>query len=230
MIPQRIALEGFLCYGERQEIDLSDLPLGMMSGPNGSGKSSVFDAATFALFCAHRGGEQGHADLIHAGRDAAAVEFEFRLGGALWKVRRALRRRGRGKSPGHQVQLCRWSEPPGEWRVMPEADSLSGFKDWVKRHIGLTFKTFTCSTLLRQGDADRLLAEDPAERFKVLAGVVGMERYQRLEARANDHCKAARVEAGTFEGRPRRRRRGVAAGRGRSGRRRHRGRRGRPGR
>src|SRR3712207_7868016 len=42
--------EGFLCYRERQVIDLSDMDLCMLSGPNGSGKSAVFDAMTIALF------------------------------------------------------------------------------------------------------------------------------------------------------------------------------------
>ena len=125
MIPQRISLEGFLCYGDRQEVDLSDLGLCMLSGPNGTGKSSVFDAVTFALFGAHRGGRQDHADLIHTGRDGAAVEFEFRLDGSAWKVRRIVRRRRSGKSgksaaADHQVQLSRWCDPPGRWEAVPE--------------------------------------------------------------------------------------------------------------
>ncbi|HZN65429.1 MAG TPA: SMC family ATPase, partial [Tepidisphaeraceae bacterium] len=204
MIPQRVSLEGFLCYGDRQEVDLSDLGLCMLSGPNGAGKSSVFDAVTFGLFGAHRGGRQDHADLIHTGRDGAAVEFEFRLDGSAWKVRRIVRRRRPGKSgrPGavdHQVQLWRWCEKAARWEVVPETAGHREFDNWVAKHLGLTLETFTCSMLLRQGEADRLLSVRPADRFAVLAGVVGLDQYQRLEERASNHCKKARASAETLQ-------------------------------
>ena len=53
--------------------------------------------------------------------------------------------------------------------------------------------------LLRQGEADRLLSVRPADRFEVLAGVVGLDRYQRLDERASNHCKTARAETETLQ-------------------------------
>lgn len=217
MIPQRITLEGFLSYGQRQEIDLSDLGLCMLSGPNGSGKSSIFDAITFALFGEHRKGKQDHDEVIHKGSDRAAVEFEFQLDGSAWKIRRTLRRAtGKNRSAGHQVQLCRWrpsvvvaTEPgetnlftavqlAGEWEVEPETSNHSGLNAWVSTHVA-TFAAFTCSVLLRQGEADNLLSSQPADRFKVLAGVVGLEHYQRLAALAHDRARSFEADVRSLQ-------------------------------
>jgi DNA repair exonuclease SbcCD ATPase subunit len=58
MIPRSITLRGFLCYKDKQVIDLDGCDLWVLAGRNGSGKSAIFDAMTFALFGAHRGGKR----------------------------------------------------------------------------------------------------------------------------------------------------------------------------
>src|SRR5687768_16995345 len=96
MVPQKVTLENFLSYREKQEVDLADFDLCMLAGPNGSGKSSVFDAVTFALFGEHRAGASSFDDLINKQADAAAVEFEFLLDGRRWQARRTIRRKRTG--------------------------------------------------------------------------------------------------------------------------------------
>jgi PAS domain S-box-containing protein len=70
-----------------------------------------------------------------------------------------------------QIYLGR-DEPDGSWTPISETNKKRGFDDWIRRNIGLRHETFTSSVLLLQGQADRLLSETPAERFKVLADVV----------------------------------------------------------
>ena len=184
MIPERITLDGFLCYRDRQEIDLAGLTLCMLSGPNGSGKSTVFDAITFALFGTHRGGKRGYEDLVNKRRDSAAVEFEFTCGGFRWLARRTITvKAGSAKTT---QGISRRADDGGRWQPVPDTNSVDGCNAWVQQSIGLSSEAFATSMLLRQGRADRLLLAPPKERAELLKAVVGLQRYADLSDRASD--------------------------------------------
>src|SRR5438270_12156146 len=100
MIPQRLAVRGFLCYRDEQEICLDGAGLWMLSGLNGSGKSAIFDALTFALFGHHRGGGQHNVELINKDSDGLTVEFDFLLDGQLYRAKRTLKRETKGGARG----------------------------------------------------------------------------------------------------------------------------------
>ena len=207
MIPQKISLEGFLCYRARQDVDLSEYKLAMLAGPNGSGKSSVFDAVTFALFGEHRAGSQHLEDLINKAADKAVVEFDFLLDGQPWQIYRTIRRSGRSAG-----EVRRWvaasgvektagaadaddaegiDGAAGRWEGVPDATTVVGLKKWVAANLGLKAGTFTRSMLLRQGESDLLLSKESRERFEVLAGVVDLERYRKLEDAAKGRFRQA---------------------------------------
>ncbi len=204
MIPQRITVEGFLCYRTAQTIDLSGAALWMLAGPNGSGKSTTFDAITFALFGHHRGGQKNARELINKASDRLLVEFDFLHADQLYQARRTLKRKG---SPAGTWQVRRWrgvslpsplggeesgvrgeTNEPG-WEEVADTSTEVGFDRWVRHQLGLTYETFTSSVLLLQGKADNLLAAVPAKRFEVLAGVVGLDRYQKLHERVETRRK-----------------------------------------
>lgn len=193
MIPERISVEGFLCYRERQEACFDGRALWMVAGPNGSGKSSLFDAITFALYGLHRGGSgRRFEDLINRHGDGLVVEFDFRIDGALYRARRTLRR---GQSMTRQMLQWLPKGDGGRWEEITGTERDEGFRQWVIQHIGLTEETFVSSVLLRQGDADRLLREKPAKRHEYLAEIVGLDRYQQLHDRAKSRHAEARLEA-----------------------------------
>ena len=79
MIPLRIAVRGFLCYREEQEICFDSAALWMLAGLNGSGKSAVFDGMTYALFGGHRAGKEHAEELINKSCDRAAVELDYQV-------------------------------------------------------------------------------------------------------------------------------------------------------
>ena len=189
MIPRRISLKGFLCYRDEQIIDFDAADLWVFTGRNGSGKSAVFDGMTYAFFNAHRGGKQNAASLIHTASDGLCVIFDFDLGGVTYQIRRSLTRGGRAER-----QLFRHDDENDDWRAVPETDSDKGLKEWVRRNLGLTFETFTASVLLMQGQAEKLLSPQNAERFEMLAGVIDLERFLRLH-------KAAEARKGLLKGR-----------------------------
>src|SRR5207248_2928818 len=70
---------------------------------------------------------------------------------------------------------------------------------WVRENIGLTFETFTSSVLLMQGKAEKLLSAPPKERFEVLAGIVDLNRYQRLHKRADEKRRAMQAHAESLQ-------------------------------
>lgn len=193
MIPERIAIKGFLSYGtQEQAIAFDGASLWLLAGPNGSGKSSVFDAMTFALFGAYRGGKQDFHEAINKDCDGGAVTFDFHLDGAQYQIRRTLKRKkGGGATAGQHV--AQWTA--GAWVPVADASKKADFDKWVREHIGLSYESFTASVLLVQGKADALLAADPRERHDVLARIIGMESYERLYARAAEKARGFETEA-----------------------------------
>ncbi len=193
MIPQRVYLRGFLRYRDEQEVRFDGSSLWMLSGLNGSGKSSVFDADTYALFGHHRGGRLEAHELINKDCTGAVVEFDFTQDGELFRARRTLQRDAKGGARGTQ-QILRW-EPGANGPPVPVEDTgrRTEFDKWVREHIGLNFETFTSSVLLLQGKAEKLLDSAAKGRFEVLAGIVDLERYQKLHEKADAQRKALKA-------------------------------------
>src|SRR5579871_5045358 len=129
MIPERIALKGFLSYDrDEQVITFDGGSLWLLSGPNGSGKSSVFDAMTYALFGAYRGGKQDLHEAINKNSDESSVQFDFRLDGKSYRIRRTLKRKKGGGSTAAQqaFQLMPGSNgAAGTWEAVPDTSRKS---------------------------------------------------------------------------------------------------------
>ncbi len=185
MIPLRVKMAGFLSYKGEQEIDFGSASLWMLAGTNGSGKSSVFDALTYALFGSHRGGSSNAVELINKESQVANVEFDLRVDGRVYRVKRTIRRTSKGAGSGTQQVFE--EAAPGEWNAVADTTKKVDFDRWVADKIGLNYETFTSSVLLLQGKAERLLDAKASDRAEVLASIVDLERYQRLHAKANDY-------------------------------------------
>ena len=182
MIPQRVQLAGFLSYKEAQEITFAGSPIWMLTGANGSGKSSIFDAVTYALYGHHRGGSQNADELINKESSALAVEFDFHLDGQLFRIKRTLKRNKKGTTAGTQQLFTLTSD---DWEAVPDTNKKVDFDKWIAAKIGLSYEIFTSSVLLLQGKAEKLLDAKPTGRAEVLAGIVDLDRYQRLHEKAN---------------------------------------------
>jgi DNA repair exonuclease SbcCD ATPase subunit len=193
MIPRRVEVKGFLCYRDAQVVDLEGCDLWAFSGRNGSGKSAIFDAMTFALFGAHRGGQRGAENLIHTDASEFAIAFDFELGPERYRVRRSLRRGGRAERQVYRLEPA--DDGSDQWLAVAETNTDAGLRRWVAENVGLSFDMFTSSVLLRQGEADKLLSADPAERFKILASVVDLARYRRLHEQADARRRARKLRS-----------------------------------
>jgi DNA repair protein SbcC/Rad50 len=175
--------------------DFDGAVLWSVAGDNGAGKSAIFDAITWTLYGQHRGGTQDARRLISHGAEAAHAAFEFAVDGERYRVERSIRRRGGGRRAAlrRDEQSLRWEEIPG-------TTGEGGFARWRDALLGLSYEAFTHAVLLIQGGSDRLVSSGARERFEILAQLVDLSAYRRLEARARERAAAARARGGAYAG------------------------------
>lgn len=200
MIPLRVYVKGFLSYRDEAELMFDGAPLWALTGPNGSGKSAIFDAITFALYGAHRGGKSQAEELINHEADELVVEYDFAIGSDAYRVKRTL---SRGRRPSFQVFHLNGPRAPHPGQPgpqpIPNTDKRDGFNEWVLEHIGLDYHTFTASVLLRQGESEALLKADPKDRHEMLAQIVNLAAYERLYQKADERRRDFENQAGNFQ-------------------------------
>src|SRR5205807_929788 len=128
----------------------------------------------------------------------AVVEFDFTQDGEMYRARRTLQRDGKGGARGSQQVLrlqAGTNGDAGKWAAVEDTNRKTEFDRWVREHIGLNFETFTSSVLLLQGKAEKLLDSTAKGRFEVLAGIVDLERYQKLHEKADGQRKGLKARA-----------------------------------
>ncbi len=208
MIPVRVSLQDFLTYAAGEAggpvvLDFDGASLWSVGGDNGAGKSAIFDAITYTLYGEHRGGKQHDNRLIRKGATTAKVSFEFRQAGRRYMVERTITRKtahdGKARPDAKSVHAAVWDDAEQAWIAIPDTDKATELERWVRSLLGMEFETFRSSVLLRQGEADRLLTAKPNERFKVLAGLIDLRAYQRLERLADQRRRAASSTAEQLE-------------------------------
>jgi DNA repair exonuclease SbcCD ATPase subunit len=208
MIPIRIGVQDFLTYTAAEDggpvvLDFDGAALWSIAGDNGAGKSAIFDAVTYALYGEHRGGRQHDNRLIRKGATTAKVIFEFGHAGRRYKVERTVTRKtsrsGAPRPDAKGVHAAVWDDAEQAWLPVPDTDRPTELERWIRSLLGMGAETFCSSVLLRQGDADRLLTVQPDKRFKVLAGLLDLRAYQRLEQLALQRRRDAAGKAGLLE-------------------------------
>ena len=211
MIPVNLTLENFKCYRTNvPTLHLQGVHIACLCGSNGHGKSTLLDAISWALWGddVHRPQDE----LIFVGEENMRVELEFIAGGfssgsGVGQHYRVIRRyaRARGARAGAtDLQLYLAIEVPenvvqgglGEFEAV---DSQSnGNTEWrsitgntvreteahIVKLVGMDYSTFVNSAFLMQGRADEFTTKRPAERQQVLARVLDLGLYERLQERA----------------------------------------------
>lgn len=185
MIPKTIEVEHFLSFGAKQCIRFDDgEPLWVLSGSNGVGKSAVFDAVTYALYGQHRGGKDGAKNLIRHQENGFHVSLHFEFAGTDYRVTRT--RSHTGTTQRADVLQG------GEWTRVPNVTTAKELEGWVETLLGVNFKGFTSSVLLRQGDADKVLTATGPDRLVILRSIIGAERFEQLGKRVREATKEAK--------------------------------------
>ena len=183
MIPLKLTVNNFLCYGDAAPtLDLEGLHVVCLCGDNGHGKSALLDAVTWALWGKARGRTQD--ELVHFGRDEMLVDLEFSARDARYRVvRRRAVAGGRKRAGASDLQLQVWD---GDGFRPITGNIIRGTQAEIDRVTGMDYDTFINSAFLLQGRADEFTNKTPADRKEVLAKILDLGYYDRLEERAKE--------------------------------------------
>jgi exonuclease SbcC len=198
MIPVKLTLKNFMSYGEeRTELNFAGMHVVSLSGDNGNGKSALLDAITYALWGKTRAsGSQvsSEEDLIRLGAEDMEVTFEFLLGDDQYRVIKKRSRRTR--SGDWQVHLC---DPSGVWRPVGATGTRETEKVLV-RILRMEYETFLNSAYIQQGHADEFTRQKPDARKRILADILDLSRYDRLEEMAKERRNEADLQLKELDG------------------------------
>lgn len=205
MIPTELVVRNFMCYREDGDGSALALPFDglhvvCLSGENGAGKSALLDAITWALWGRARTADD---DLIAQGASEMFVELTFQLGDQQYRVGRR-RQRGRTGARGGQVAgkgaLDLHMRDGATWRPLAEA-TIRDTQERINHLLRMSYDTFINASFLLQGRADEFTARTPAERKQVLADILDLGVYARLEERAKQRARAADDQVKGLRGR-----------------------------
>ena len=197
MIPLRLSLRNFLCYRENvPTLDFSGLHVACLCGPNGHGKSALLDGITWCLWGKARGKNQD--DLISYGAEESRVELEFLARNTHYRVIRSRARGGGRRRQGiTDLQLQVLGE--GDFRPVT-GNTVRETEAKIEQLLGMDYDTFINSAFLLQGRADEFTNKAPAERKEVLAKILGLDAYDRLQDRAKERLEEKKLDTGDVEG------------------------------
>ena len=179
MVPVLLKLSNFTSYGENvPELDFTKFHLAAISGPNGAGKSSLLDAITWCVWGWSRTGDSAD-NLVRLGAVDMQVEFTFDLDGHDFTVKRR-----RSLKHGGTTALELWS---GSHNLTE--GTIKATQQKIIDTLHLTFETFANSSFLRQGHADEFTTKGPTDRKRILADILGLSHYDKLEEKAKEKVK-----------------------------------------
>ena len=192
MIPALLQMTNFLCYRNPEPLDFTGIEAACLVGENGHGKSAILDAITWALWGEARG--KVKEDVIALGFTESRVQFEFYAGEQRYQVIRQAGARISGRS---LLALQLWDGDTNSWRTASGStarETQAKINDVLK----LSYETFVNSAFLKQGDAAKFAEATPAERKRVLAEILELDRYDDYESRAKARRERARQDADMY--------------------------------
>jgi DNA repair protein SbcC/Rad50 len=181
VLPINLTVHNFLSYRDAAPtLRLEEVHVACLCGANGNGKSALLDAITWALWGKARGQRQDQ--LLHHGQDEMSVELEFDIGQERFRVTR--RYSQARKTPQSSLELGVLTGD--EYRPIT-GDTIGATQADIIRRTAMDYDTFVNSAFLVQGRADLFAMATPSARKEVLAKVLGLGIYDRLEERAKVH-------------------------------------------
>lgn len=189
MIPIKLSLRNFMCYREAS-LSFDGIHVACLCGDNGNGKSALLDAITWALWGRSRA--KNDDELIHLGMADMEAEFEFAVGRERYRVIRK-RSKGKPRRPGQSLLDFQIGAEEGFRSV--SGDSIRETEHKIIDTLRMDYDTFINSAYLVQGRADEFSKKEPSRRKQVLADILGLSRYDELEARAREQARLKEREA-----------------------------------
>ena len=185
-----------MCYRDNvPPLNFGGIHTTSICGSNGHGKSALIDAMTWALWGQTRARRDD--DLIHTGETEVAVEFDFAVGGQVYRIiRRHSRPRSRRASGQTILELQIATED--DFRPIT-GNTIHETQQKIIDTLHMDYPTFTNSAYLRQGHADEFTTSNPARRKQVLANILGLSFYDGLETQAKELARQRETEKEQLE-------------------------------
>lgn len=200
MIPLSLTLKNFMSYGPQGEtLPFEDLRVACLTGDNGNGKSALLDALTWVLWGKTRASSVGSVsedDLIRLGAEEGEVRLEFELNDQRYRV---VKKRRRGKSASASDWQLAQRDEEGVWNPIGGGSQRETGKQIVQL-LNMEYDTFLNSAYLQQGRADEFTRQTPAKRKGILSEILGLNRYDRLEAMAKEKYRERKEQVDEIDG------------------------------
>ena len=200
MVPVKLILRNFLSYGEEPTIlDFTGFRVACLSGENGHGKSAILDAMTYALWGEARKGRSDRKPddgLLRLGASEMEVELTFDLDAGRYRAIRRYRRRPRSSVTELDLQV--YDEGGGRYRSL-SAGHVTKTQRRIVSLLSMDYDTFINSAFLLQGRSDEFTRKGAGERKRILAEILGLGRYERLEQLARTQLKENTLARETTE-------------------------------
>ena len=149
----------------------------------------MLDAISFALYGKTPTIASATKSLIHQRAADGAVALRFEVEGEVWEAARLLRIKGQSQHALYRFESDTADAEPVE-TITQEAEVNAK----VIELLGLEFDAFRRSVLLAQGQFAEFLSARPSERDKVLKGVFGHDRIDRMRTVARSRAGELSVE------------------------------------
>ncbi len=196
MIPVKLKLRNFMCYRDNvPPLDFTGIHVACISGDNGNGKSAIIDAMTWALWGKARA--KSVDDLIYTTQSEMEVEFDFTIGGQLYRIIRK-RTRPKKRSGAGQSSLELQAGTSHGFRSVT-GNTIDQTQQKIIEILHMDYDTFINSAYLRQGHADEFTRQDPAKRKEVLGNILGLSLYDELEEKAKELTKKHETDTAQLE-------------------------------
>ena len=174
-----------MCYGENvPSLNLEPVHIACISGDNGYGKTALLDAMTWAIWGKSRAKTQD--ELVNIARNSMFVELDFIAGESRYRVTRTYTK-GRGASSGKsELNL---SIIIGDSATSLMENTIRETEEKIVGLLNMDYETFINTSYLKQGDSNRFTSSRPTDRKKILADLLDLSYYERLEAASKQHSR-----------------------------------------
>jgi exonuclease SbcC len=192
MIPVKLELKNFMPYRDNvPTLHFNEIHTASIWGANGNGKSSLMDAITWAIWGKTRA--KSDDDIIHLGQNETTVEFDFLVSNTLYRVIRKHALPKRKSASGQSSLDLLVSDDEGNFRAI-SGNTIPQTQQQIIDILHMDYATFVNSAYLRQGHADEFTQQPPVKRKEVLASILGLSRYDRLEEKARENARKKETE------------------------------------
>ncbi len=186
MRPLELKLRNFRSYAGEHSFSFRDRTLVGIVGPIGSGKSSILDGIAFALYGRTPTIGSATKTLINQRAADMSVVLRFVVEDEIWEAARSVRVKGQSKHA-----LYRYEEDSPDAEPIEKLTMEGEVSERIVELLGLDFSAFERSVLLAQGRFAEFLRARPSDRDKVLKGVFGHDRVDRMKSIAKERKDGA---------------------------------------